>query len=161
VTIRLAFLVVPVLALTSVVDDGPANDAGTARSSTRSGLGLRGSESHRHRCLLPPIVEELGLPFWQASLFISGTSFTHVLEAWLGGMLSDRLGRKPVLLFGLYVSTLFSALFGVGWNFVSLFTSRDLLGLGEGVGFAVGQAAIADETSPSHRGLYQDNFNAG
>jgi MFS family permease len=101
------------------------------------------------------------LPFWQASLFISGTSFTHALAAWLGGMLSDRLGRKHVLLVGLYASTIFSALFGAGWNFVSLFITRDLLGMGEGVGFAVGQAAIADETSPSYRGLYQGIFNAG
>jgi MFS family permease len=111
--------------------------------------------------LLPPIVDELGLPFWQASLFISGTSFTHALAAWVGGMLSDRLGRKPVLLVGLYASTLFSAAFGAGWSFASLFVTRDLLGLGEGVGFAVGQAAIADETSASRRGLYQGIFNAG
>src|SRR5262249_18638184 len=111
--------------------------------------------------LLPPIVDDLGLEFWQASLFISGTSATHALAAWLGGMLSDRLGRKPVLLVGLYASTLFSALFGAGWSFASLFVTRDLLGLGEGVGFAVGQAAIADETSPSRRGFYQGIFNAG
>jgi MFS family permease len=111
--------------------------------------------------LLPPIVDDLHLEFWQASLLISGTSATHALAAWLGGSLSDRLGRKPVLLFGIYVSTLFSALFGAGSNFLSLFVTRDLLGLGEGVGFSVGQSVIADETSPAHRGLYQGIFNAG
>jgi MFS family permease len=67
--------------------------------------------------------------------------------AWLGGTLSDRLGRKPVLLFGLFVSTLFSALFGVGWNFVSLFITRDLLGLGEGVGFAEGLGGRAESAA--------------
>ena len=111
--------------------------------------------------LLPPILDDLHLEFWQASLLISGTSATHALAAWLGGALSDRLGRKPVLLIGLYVSTLFSTLFGAGWNFLSLFVTRDLLGLGEGVGFSVGQSVIADETSPDHRGLYQGIFNAG
>jgi predicted MFS family arabinose efflux permease len=111
--------------------------------------------------LLPPIVDDLHLEFWQASLLISGTSATHALAAWLGGALSDRLGRKPVLLIGLYLSALFSSLFGAGWNFLSLFVTRDLLGLGEGVGFSVGQSVIADETSPSHRGLYQGIFNAG
>jgi predicted MFS family arabinose efflux permease len=111
--------------------------------------------------LLPPIVDELHLEFWQASLLISGTSATHALAAWLGGSVSDRLGRKPVLLIGLYLSTLFSTLFGAGWNFLSLFVTRDLLGLGEGVGFSVGQSVIADETSPAHRGLYQGIFNAG
>jgi MFS family permease len=111
--------------------------------------------------LLPPIVDDLHLEFWQASLLISGTSATHALAAWLGGALSDRLGRKPVLLIGLYVSTLFSTLFGAGWNFLSLFVTRDLLGLGEGVGFSVGQSVIADETAPAHRGLYQGIFNAG
>jgi len=111
--------------------------------------------------LLPPIVAELHLEYWQASLFISGTSATHALAAWLGGALSDRLGRKPVFLVGLYASTVFSAAFGAGWNFVSMFIARDLLGLGEGVGFSVGQAAIADETSPANRDLYQGIFNAG
>jgi MFS family permease len=111
--------------------------------------------------LLPPIVDDLHLEFWQASLLISGTSATHALAAWLGGAISDRLGRKPVLLVGLYASTLFSALFGLGWNFISLFVARDLLGLGEGVGYAVGQSAIADETSASRRGLYQGIFSAG
>jgi MFS family permease len=111
--------------------------------------------------LLPPIVAEFHLEFWQASLFISGTSATHALAAWLGGALSDRLGRKPVFLVGLYASTVFSAAFGAGWNFLSMFVARDLVGLGEGVGFPVGQAAIADETSPANRGLYQGIFNAG
>jgi MFS family permease len=58
-------------------------------------------------------------------------------------------------------STVFSALVGAGSNFVSLFAARDLLGLGEGVGFSVGRATIADETSASSRGLYQGIFNAG
>src|SRR5215472_236136 len=97
--------------------------------------------------ILPPIVDDLHLPFWQASLLIPGTSATHSLAAWLGGALSDRFGRKPVLLVGMYASTVFSALFGARWSFLSLFVARDLLGLGEGVGFSVGQATIADETS--------------
>src|SRR5262249_45749747 len=75
--------------------------------------------------------------------------------------MSDRLGRKPVFLVGLYASTVFSAAFGAGWNFLSMFIARDLVGLGEGVGFPVGQAAIADETSPANRALYQGIFNAG
>src|SRR5262245_11644621 len=83
--------------------------------------------------LLPPLVDELHLELWQASLLISGTAATQALSGWIGGVWSDRVGRKPVLLVGMYASTLFSALFGAGQNFLSLFIARDLVGLGEGL----------------------------
>ena len=87
----------------------------------RAGLGYVGLNRSGIGFLLPAIVAELRLEYWQASLFISGTSATHALAAWFGGTLSDRLGRKPVFLVGRYASTVFSAAFGAvgGASFVT------------------------------------------
>jgi MFS family permease len=111
--------------------------------------------------ILPPVVSEFHLEYWQASLLISGTAATYALSGWLGGALSDRLGRKPVLLVGQYASVAFSALFGAGTNFLTLFLLRDAVGLGEGVGYAAGQSSVAEQTDPSRRALYQGIVSAG
>jgi MFS family permease len=111
--------------------------------------------------ILPPVVSEFHLEFWQASLLISGTAATQALSGWIGGVWSDRVGRKPVLLIGMYASTVFSALFGAGQSFLWLFVARDLVGLGEGLAFTTGQSSIAEATNPSRRALYQGIFNAG
>ncbi|MHB8620040.1 MAG: MFS transporter [Chloroflexota bacterium] len=111
--------------------------------------------------LLPPIVKEFHLAYWQASLFISGTSITWAISTWIGGTLSDRIGRKGVLLVGMYAGVIFSALMGAAWNFLSFFIVRDLLGLGDGVGWPVGQSVIAEDTTPSRRALYQGLFAGG
>jgi hypothetical protein len=48
--------------------------------------------------VMPPIVQEFHLEFWQAGLLISGTSLTWAIAAWLSGSISDRVGRKNGLL---------------------------------------------------------------
>lgn len=111
--------------------------------------------------ILPPVVSEFHLEYWQASLLISGTAATYALSGWLGGVLSDRVGRKPILLIGQYASVVFSALFGVASSFVGLFIIRDAVGLGEGVAYPAGQSSIADYTDPSRRALYQGIMGAG
>jgi len=46
--------------------------------------------------VMPPIVQEFHLEFWQAGLLISGTSLMWAVSAWLSGSVSDRIGRKNV-----------------------------------------------------------------
>jgi MFS family permease len=42
-----------------------------------------------------------------------------------------------------------------------MFILRDLVGLGEGVGYAAGQSSVAERTDPSRRALYQGIVGAG
>jgi MFS family permease len=111
--------------------------------------------------VMPPIVQEFHLQFWQAGLLVSGTSIGWALSAWLSGSISDRLGRKKVYIVGMYAASGISALIGLTWNFLSLFILRDLLGLGDGVSLATGQGTIAERTNPNRRALYQGIFTGG
>src|SRR6266567_2898258 len=94
-------------------------------------------------------------------MLVSGPVLLWACSAWMSGSVSDRMGRRNVLLVGMYAASAFSALFGVTWNFLSAFIARDLLGLGDGVGNAVGQSIIAERTDPNRRALYQGIFTGG
>src|SRR5437763_522082 len=48
--------------------------------------------------VFPRIVPEFHLSLTQAGLLISGTSVTWAVSSWAGGWLSDRHGRRRVLL---------------------------------------------------------------
>lgn len=113
--------------------------------------------------LLARYAEYFGLSGQQLGLLLASFSAMQFLFAPLWGRLSDRIGRRPVLLVGLAGSTLFYTLFGYA---TSLGTDGTLLGLsavpwlfigriGAGIAGATistSQAYIADVTSQKERG---------
>ena len=66
------------------------------------------------------------------------------------GRLSDRTGRRPVLLVGLTASMFAYAIFGFAGTLLVLFLSRFVQGLGGGT-TGVAQAYVADIMAPSER----------
>ena len=66
------------------------------------------------------------------------------------GRLSDRIGRRPVLLMGLAASFAGYLMFGVAHGLAILFTSRIIAGAG-GANIGTAQAYIADVTTPENR----------
>src|SRR5690348_903289 len=56
--------------------------------------------------VLPPIVQAFRLEFWQAGLLVSGTSLAWAISPWLSGTVSDRVGRKNILLLGMYSTSI-------------------------------------------------------
>jgi MFS family permease len=117
----------------------------------RFGIGL----------IFPLIVPEFHLAGWQVGLLISGTSVTWAISSWVGGFLSDRHGRRRILLPAVAFVGVMTAAMGGAWNFLSMFVVRDLLGIGDGVGWSVGQATINEESAPSRRGINQGVFTVG
>ena len=117
----------------------------------RAGLGF----------IFPKIVPEFHMALWQAGLLISGTSITWAFSSWIGGWLSDNRGRRAILLPAIGFTALMTAAMGATWSFLSMFVVRDLLGLGDGVGWSVGQATISEQSSPQRRGLNQALYNCG
>lgn len=111
--------------------------------------------------IFPLIVPEFHLVGWQIGLLISGTSVTWAISSWIGGFLSDRHGRRRILLPAVGFVGLMTAAMGGAWDFLSMFVVRDLLGIGDGVGWAVGQATINEESAPSRRGINQGVFTVG
>lgn len=98
-----------------------------------------------------------GMPKGQAGAILgalmSSFSLMQFLFAPLWGRLSDRLGRRPVLLMSLLGSTVFYFLFGLAslrQSLLGMFISR----IGAGIAAAsipTAQAYIADSTSREHR----------
>jgi predicted MFS family arabinose efflux permease len=111
--------------------------------------------------IAPYIKPEFGLSNFQIGLLVSGTAATWALSSWGGGWLSDRYGRRTVLLPGAVLICVMTASMGIAGGFWSMFIIRDLLGVGDGIGFSVGQATVYEESAPQRRALNQALVLAG
>lgn len=112
--------------------------------------------------LLPIYTRDFGMDFPPAlrglliGVVISSFSFMQFLFAPAWGRLSDRVGRRPVLLVSTAGSALSYAVFALGSNYTGLaalgivFASRVLAGVC-GANITVAQAYIADITPPEQR----------
>jgi MFS family permease len=111
--------------------------------------------------IFPQIIPEFHMQKWQASLLIAGTSITWAFSSWIGGWLSDRYGRRRVLLPAAAFVAVMTAAMGLTVGFWSMFVVRDLLGVGDGVGWSVGESIVTDESPPRRRGINQAIFTGG
>jgi DHA1 family tetracycline resistance protein-like MFS transporter len=101
--------------------------------------------------LLPRYAETMRASDAAIGLLMASFSAMQFLFAPLWGRLSDRVGRRPVLLLGLFGSVLSYTLFAVADTLALLFASRVAAGVfGATIGAA--QAYIADVTEASERG---------
>ena len=100
--------------------------------------------------LLPIYSEAYGANEVQLGLLFASFSAMQLVFAPFWGRLSDRVGRRPILIGGL-VGTAFSyALFGLAHGMTMLFAARLLAGF-FGANVATAQAYIADITTPENR----------
>jgi ACS family hexuronate transporter-like MFS transporter len=123
--------------------------------------GLVGVNRLGIQFLFPFIVKEFHLSLTQVSLLVSGTSATWAISSWLSGWLSDRYGRRKVLVPGALFACLTTMAQGLATNFLSLFIVRDLVGIGDGVGWPNGQSALAEEVPAERRALVAGIFTSG
>ncbi len=100
--------------------------------------------------ILPFITPRLGGSSFDIALIISSYAFCASVAGPLWGRLSDRVGRKPVLI----VCTLGAAagylLLGTAESLVTLYLARGIAGIMAG-NFPVASAMMADVTSPADR----------
>src|SRR4029079_18411518 len=90
---------------------------------------------------------------WQIGCLMASFSLMQFLFATLWGRLSDRIGRRPVLIVGLLGSVVFYALFGIASiqrSLLLLFVARIGAGIA-GATISTAQAYIADTTTPQTR----------
>ncbi len=90
---------------------------------------------------------------WQIGLLMASFSAMQFLFAPIWGNLSDRIGRRPVLMIGLVGSVVFYFLFGVATiyqSLIGLFITRIGAGIA-GATIPTAQAYIADTTTPEKR----------
>ena len=107
--------------------------------------------------VLPKIVGELkGSDYytWVVTIYL----LTSTVTVPIYGKLSDLYGRKPILMFGITVFLIGSALSGLSQEMWQLILFRGVQGLGAGVLFPIALAVIGDLFTPAERGKYQGFF---
>jgi DHA1 family tetracycline resistance protein-like MFS transporter len=100
--------------------------------------------------LLPLYAERFGAGPVAVTWLVAVFSLMQLLFAPWWGSLSDRVGRRPVLLVGLFGSAASYLLFGLAGGLATLFAGRALAGV-MGANVGVAQAYIADVTAPEDR----------
>lgn len=99
---------------------------------------------------LPMYARDLGASGLVAGLVLATFSFLQFLFAPMWGRLSDRHGRRPILLLTLSGNVAAYALFAVARDLPTVFAARALAGF-FGANIPVAQAYVADVTTPETR----------
>ncbi|HME40667.1 MAG TPA: MFS transporter [Steroidobacteraceae bacterium] len=103
--------------------------------------------------LMPFIADDLHFNNSQVGLVASALSFTWAVAAFLGGAYSDRSGnRKTFLLITVVAFSVCSFASGLAVSFVTLFSTRLLMGLAEGPILPIAQSLVALESTAAKRG---------
>ncbi len=108
---------------------------------------------------LPRIVADLhGTEFYTWTVTIYLLTSTISVPFW--GKLSDLYGRKRMLMIGIGIFLVGSALCGLSQEMWQLILFRGIQGIGAGSLFPISLAVIGDMFSPAERGKYQGLFAA-
>jgi len=95
-------------------------------------------------------VESFGANAATVGLLMSCYSLAQFVFAPIWGRISDRVGRRPILLLGLAGSVAGYTMFGLARTLAILFVGRAVMGI-FGATISTAQAAVADVTAPEHR----------
>jgi EmrB/QacA subfamily drug resistance transporter len=150
-------------------DDVPAHGLGSLNLNQRAkmeilvaimlGLFLGALDQTIVSVALPTIVTDLGgqsLLTWTITIYL----LTSTITVPFYGKLSDLYGRKPLLMIGIVLFLIGSALSGLSQNMTELIVFRGIQGLGAGALFPISLAVIGDLFTPAERGKYQGLFGA-
>jgi len=102
--------------------------------------------------IFPFYIEHLGASGSELGLLVATSALLEFLFAPVWGGVSDRIGRKPVLMLGMLGYALSSLLFGLSTQLWMLFASRALSGILSSATLATALAYIGDSTSEEDRG---------
>jgi DHA1 family multidrug resistance protein-like MFS transporter len=102
--------------------------------------------------IFPFFVEELGAGGRELGLLVATSALLEFVFAPVWGGISDRIGRKPVLMIGVLGYGLSSLLFGLSTQLWMLFASRALSGVLSSATFVTSLAYIGDTTAEEDRG---------
>ena len=100
--------------------------------------------------ILPLYAERFGASATTIGILLASFSVAQLLMAPVWGRVSDRIGRKPVILISLFGTAAGSFLTGAAGSLPLLFLGR-LVDGASGASVSVAQAAVADVAEPSER----------
>jgi MFS transporter, DHA1 family, tetracycline resistance protein len=100
--------------------------------------------------LLGPFAEHYQFSDWQIALLFSAYPICQLVAGPILGRLSDRFGRRPLLIFSQAGTALSFLILGLSHDFTVMFLAR-LLDGASGGNILVAQAYVADKTAPEDR----------
>lgn len=119
------------------------------------GFGLVGLDRWIIAPLAPHILKDLGFGPDKFGLLIAVLGITWGIAAVFLGSLSDRIGRRKVLIPSLIFFSLASGISGLAGGFMSLLMIRGIMGVAEGAFCPTSFAAVAEASKPSRIGFNQ------
>jgi MFS transporter, DHA1 family, multidrug resistance protein len=102
--------------------------------------------------VLPFYAEEIGATPTELGLLMAVYSLMQLLFAPMWGRISDRIGRKPVLMLGITGLALSFFMMAISTNLWMLFAARIIGGILSSANMPTSMAYVADITTPEDRG---------
>jgi len=102
--------------------------------------------------LAPFFAPEFHLNHEQIGLLGSVLAITWAISTLFFGALSDRIGRKPILVPAVFIFSILSWLSGTAHSFHQLLLVRAMLGIAEGPAWSIMTALIEESSAPTRRG---------
>lgn len=121
-------------------------------------FGLVGLDRFILPSLFPAMREELGMTAADLGSLVGYLAVAWGISAVLFGSLSDRLGRRNVLVPAVVFFSLMSALSGMATGLVSLLLVRVIMGVAEGAVAPTGVAVVVEASHPQRRGVNNGFF---
>jgi predicted MFS family arabinose efflux permease len=103
--------------------------------------------------LFPFIINEFKISYAEAGALASILAITWAFSTWFFGGVSDRIGKKVILIPATIFFSLMSWASGITYSFLQMFLARGLMGIGQGATLPASIATISMESTPSRRGF--------
>ena len=103
--------------------------------------------------LFPLIIPEFKISYAQAGALTSILGIVTAFAIWFFGGVSDRIGRKIILIPSTIFFSLMSWFSGITYSFLQMVLARGVMGIGLGGVLPASIATVALESTPTRRGL--------
>lgn len=103
--------------------------------------------------LFPVMMKDLGFSYQDLGMIIGSTALTWGAASFFMGSLSDRIGRRKILIPSLILLSLFSGITGLAVGLISMLFLRGVLGVFEGAYVPTAFATVKDVSKPKRVGM--------
>lgn len=117
-----------------------------------AGWALDGMDFMIYPLVVGTIIRQWGVSPGPAGLAVTATLLCSALGGWLGGFLSDRIGRVRMLQISIVWFSFFSLVCALAQSFEQLLAARAVLGFGFGAEWAAGAVLMGETIRPQYRG---------
>lgn len=111
--------------------------------------------------ILPYFAEKLGASSFQIGILFASYNIMQLIFAPVWGALSDRIGRKPLVAFGLFGFSITFILFGLAESYTAMLSYRIIGGIVSAAAMPTVTAMVADLFPPQERAKGMGIIGAG